>query len=1337
MNGCVTNTLIQINEPTAIQLALSVTPETCGNANGTSTVLANGGTGGYSYVWSNGNLTTNATSLSAGNYTVTVTDNNGCTEQGIVLITTPTTLTTNGNTTPATCFNANNGSATVNTNGGTAPFNYAWSNGASTATANGLTSSTYTVTVSDVNGCTAIEVINVGQATAINLVTNTTPATCGTSNGDAAVLSNGGTGVLTYLWSTGQAGSSINTLAAGTYTVTATDANGCTATTIVGIANLGGPAVAILNTNDVSCFAGNNGNAEVVTNAGNGPFTYQWIPSGGNATQATGLVAGNYTAIVTDVNGCVTNTLIQINEPTALQLQLNTQQTTCGLANGTATAVVAGGTGGYNYNWSNGASGTNSINSLMSGNYSVTITDVNGCIISNTTNISNAGGATLAVTNVNPATCNGYSNGSVSIVIAGGNGPFNYNWLPSGGNALSAAGLAAGNYTLSVTDVNGCITQQVVVILEPTPLAGIPSITPTQCNASNGSAQVQISGGTGAYSYNWNNGQNTNTATGLNTGNYTVTVSDANGCTLSSTLVVNGLPGPSIDNISTSNALCFGEANGSAQVQVSSGSAPYNYAWSNGSITPSANGLNAGNYAVTVTDNFGCTDADVFTIQEPQVLSATTQPLQMVSCFGGNDGSANTNALGGTSPYAYTWSSGANTITANNLSAGTYSVIITDLNGCTEVQSTTITEPTLLALTQNSATMVSCFGGSNGAAQYAANGGTSPYQYLWSNGITTTNNTNLTAGNYTIVLTDAKGCTSTSSVNISQPSLLAFNPSAITNVNCFSGNDGQATVSSNGGIPPYSYQWSNGSANATLQNLIAGNYSVIVTDVNGCTSNQTIQVTQPTAIAIQPTVNGIPCFGMSSASINIAASGGVGPYTYSWSNGSVSNVISTIPQGIYTVQILDAHLCPFDSTFTIIEPPALQASVNYPDTICIGQSTSLVAIVSGGTAGYSYLWNTNNTASNISVNPSVNNTYSVIVTDANGCTEIVSNIPVFVFPALSINMTVTEDSICEGESTTLAAYASGGNGGPYTYTWNAIGTNVNGFNSSPDSTFIYAVSLSDGCTVLEPSTQHLVIVHPLPIVNFTPIDQKGCNPVTVNFSSTSITTNGANYVWNFGDGNNGNGKNISHTYTEDGTYDVSLFVTDIYGCESQLTQNNIITVWPLPTAFYTSEPQEVSILHPTVQFLNGSSGAVTSHWDFGDNTIGTNDWSPEHIYGDTGRYVVELIVISNEGCVDTFYNEIIVRGETSFYVPNAFSPNNDGYNEFFTGYGIGITYANLKVFDRWGKLMFESNDLSKGWDGTYQNYGDVCAEGVYVYLFKVYNGQPAPLEFTGKVSLVR
>ncbi len=244
-------------------------------------------------------------------------------------------------------------------------------------------------------------------------------------------------------------------------------------------------------------------------------------------------------------------------------------------------------------------------------------------------------------------------------------------------------------------------------------------------------------------------------------------------------------------------------------------------------------------------------------------------------------------------------------------------------------------------------------------------------------------------------------------------------------------------------------------------------------------------------------------------------------------------------------------------------------------------------------------------------------------------------------------------------------------------------------------------------------------------------------PLTVQFNSLSITTPGSQYNWTFGDQGSGNGSNPVHTYTEDGFYDVSLSVTDSNGCKSELLMNDIISVYPLPTAFFTTEPQQVSILRPEVQFLNGSSGAAVAHWDFGDGKKNSFDWSPLHTYRDTGHYKVELIAISSEGCRDTFYNEVVVHGETTFYVPNAFTPNNDGDNDTFTGYGIGITGIDFFIFDRWGKMIYQSNSLDRGWNGTYSNNGDACPEGTYVYLFKVYNGQPVPQEYTGRVSLIR
>ena len=1336
-NGCISNLNVTINEPLPVNLQLSATQATCGNANGSATVMANGGTGVYTYAWSNGDVNAVATTLAAGNYSIIVTDANGCTETGSIAVTQPSSLAVVSSSTDATCYNGTNGAAVVNVNGGSSPYTYLWNTGDVTSSLSNLSAGNYTVTVTDFTGCSYADVVTVNQPSAIQLIVATTDATCGGSNGSATIAGNGGTGALNYIWSSGQSTTAINNMSAGAYTVVVTDANGCSATSVANIANIGGPQVAVLSSADVSCNGGSNGSAEVIVNAGAGPFTYQWQPSGGSTTQASGLSAGNYTVVVTDVNGCLSNINIVINEPSALQVQLSTQQATCGNANGTASATPTGGFGAYQYTWSNGASGVNAISALASGTYTVTVTDGNNCSTSNTVAVANAGGPLLAVNNVTPAACAGTATGSASITVNGGNAPFTYGWSPSGGSNAQANGLIAGNYVVAVTDANGCVSQQAIVIQEPAPLILATTVTPTQCNASNGTAQVQVSGGVAGYTYVWSNGAVTSQATGMNAGNYSITVSDANGCTSSASVTITGLPGPSISAVTTNDVACFGGSTGSAQVQYSSGSAPYSYNWSNGTTSSSATGLNAGNYTVTVTDNFGCSDARAFSIQQPAALVLSAAPVNMVSCYNGNDGNAEAIVTGGTSPYTYLWSNGTGASVASGLSASTYTVTITDLNGCTQLQSTVITEPTQLTLSQQLVTNVSCYSGTNGSASYLAGGGTAPYQYNWSNGNTTSSVTGVTAGTYSLTLTDANGCNTNTAVTISQPTAIVFNPATIVNVSCNNGNNGQLSVSNTGGVAPYTYQWSTGGLNSSVSNLTSGVYSVTVTDANGCTENESLTVTEPTAISLQSTTTPIPCFGQANAVINVMATGGVAPYSYNWSNGAVTGTISSLSPGTYTITITDSHLCIKDTTFIISQPPLLVATVAPVDTICIGQSATLNTQVTGGTPVYNYQWSNNTSGSSVSVNPANSTVYAVSITDANGCSVVVSNINVPVFSALSVILTVSDDTLCEGQSTLLSAMAGGGNGGPYVYTWNANTSNVTGFTGTPDSTFTYSVTISDGCTVYQPQSQQLVVVHPLPEVKFSPLDTAGCNPVAAQFQFNGQTTSGSVYSWQFGDNTTGAGANPSHIYMEDGSFDVSLTVTDMYGCIDSLTQTNVVTVYPLPVAFYTTQPQQVSILHPLVQFLNESSGAVSAHWEFGDGTLSSFEWSPEHTFGDTGRYWVELISISNEGCVDTFLNEIIVRGEVTFYVPNAFTPNNDGDNELFTGYGIGIQRADFFIFDRWGKMIYQSNSLEKGWNGTYYNNGDPCPEGTYVYLFKIYTGEPVPKEYTGRVSLVR
>lgn len=1336
-NGCIASIALTIAEPPAIQLQFNTTQATCGNANGSAVVNISGGTGAFQYLWSDGSTGNSLNAIPSGIYTLTVTDANGCTGIDNVTVTSPSSLALTTSSVAATCFNGNDGSAEVIVNGGTAPYTYLWSNGVNSAQATGLSAGAYDITVTDADGCNTFSSVNVTQAPAISINAATVSATCGGSNGSAQVNVNGGTGALTLLWSTGDTGNNISNVSAGTYTLTVTDASGCTAGELINIGNLGGPTAAIQAVTDVSCFGGSDGSAAVNVSAGAGPFTYQWLPSGGAAAQAQQLTAGNYSVNVTDANGCISTVNVQVNEPALLALNTASTQSTCGNANGSAQVFVNGGTGAYQYLWSNG-SAANLISGVSSGSYTVTVSDANGCTSVTTVAVPNAGGPVIAVNNVSPASCNGGANGSASVVVNSGNGPFLYNWLPAGGSAATATGLSAGNYSVQVIDVNGCISQQAIVIQEPAALALQSQASPSSCNAANGLASVNVAGGSAPYSYSWSNGSASDTAFALVTGIYDVTVTDANNCSATLQVNVPGLPGPSIDALQAVPVTCAGLSNGSVTTQCSNGTPPYTYSWSNGSSAAQLSAVPAGSYTFTVTDAFGCSAASTIQVTEPAPLQASGQALQMVRCFGGSDGIAEVTGNGGTAPYQALWSNGAQTLNTGNLSAGTYTLLLTDANGCTSTSSVTITEPTLLKVSNVQVQAVRCFGEQNGSINCQSSGGTIPYSYLWSTSDTTSSVIGLPAGTYALTITDANGCLADTSIQLNQPTPLAWIPVQAVNILCNGDASGSLATGANGSVAPYSYTWSTGGSGALQAGLTAGSYTVTVTDANGCTSQRSYTLTEPPALALQAQATMISCNGQGNGSISAVVSGGVNPYQLNWGNGTTGNSLNNLVPGSYTLSITDANGCKKDSLFIISEPPVLTASVAEPDTLCIGQSTVLQAQVNGGTLPYAYLWNTGGITDSLLVSPGLSSGYQVLITDANGCTFTVSDIAVNVFPPLSVQLSVTEDTLCFGEATSFAVQAAGGNGGPYTYIWNTVLASGSSFALQPDSTFLYTVTLSDACTVSEPSASQQVLVNPLPVVDFIPLNQDGCMPVTVNFASQSLTTQGAAYAWDFGDGNSGSGNGIVHTYTEAGTYDVSLSVTDTNGCFAKLERPAMIEVYPLPTAFFSTEPQKVSILLPQVTFLNGSSGALSSQWDFGDGSPLENEWSPQHAYSDTGHYRVELIVVSNDGCRDTFYNEIIVNGEITFYVPNAFTPNNDGNNDMFTGYGIGLLDVDFLIFDRWGKNIFRSNNLARGWDGTYYNSGDPCPEGTYVYLFRInVQGEDLPREYTGRVTLVR
>ncbi|WP_200911945.1 SprB repeat-containing protein, partial [Pedobacter sp. Hv1] len=490
--------------------------------------------------------------------------------------------------------------------------------------------------------------------------------------------------------------------------------------------------------------------------------------------------------------------------------------------------------------------------------------------------------------------CNGGNNGSATVNVSGGTTPYTYSWAPSGGTAATATGLAAGTYTVTVTDNAMVTTTQSFTITEPiAPLSATTSVGAVSCNGgANGNATINATGGTAPYTYLWSNGATSKTIFGLQAGHYTYTVTDANGCSRS----YNGAPStPSGGAVVTqpsalsaasgggsTNVSCFGGSNGTATVAPTGGTAPYTYSWSPaGGTAATASGLSSGSYTVTVTDANACQTTRTFVLSQPSAILAATTSVVTVSCNGGSNGSATINATGGTAPYTYLWSNGATTQTISGLMAGHYTYTVTDANGCSKAYNGALNSPTQGAVvTQPSALNtsiskvdVSCFGGSNGIAALSVSGGTGPYTYSWSPNVSSSAvAVGLTAGSYIVTATDNKGCTVQRTIVVGQPaSAVSASITSQTNNSIFGGSTGAATVSATGGTPGYTYSWApSGGTAATASGLTAGTYTVTIEDVRGCTTTQSVTITEPPALVLAAgtTVN-ILCNGSATGSATV------------------------------------------------------------------------------------------------------------------------------------------------------------------------------------------------------------------------------------------------------------------------------------------------------------------------------------------------------------------------------------------------------------------------------------------------------------------------------------
>ncbi len=647
-------------------------------------------------------------------------------------------------------------------------------------------------------------------------------------------------------------------------------------------------------------------------------------------------------------------------------------------------------------------------NASGSYNFLVTVQD-NACPLSSsntyayTLNVPSQ--INLSFSTTSAVLCYGGSNASATVTPTGSNGNYTYFWSTNPPQTTpTITGLSAGTYTVTVSDNINCrqttgsvtINQNAQIVINA--LTSAPS-----CNLANGSITASATGGSGSgYSFFWSNGGTGPTITGLNSGSYTVTVFDGATCSQTLSVSLNNSGAPTL-NITSNPVACFGTNTGSATATPSGGVPPYTYSWSNGANTQTASNLGVGSYTVTVTASNGCQVTGVAAITQPPLLAIFTSSVS-ASC-GGSNGSAGVAAFGGTPPYTYAWSNNVATPDNNNIPGGNYTIVVTDSRGCTAsevvaVASSPNVDATISTTTHQGGFNVSCNGFLNGQVNVTATNGTPPFSFLWSNGAILEDLFNVGAGNYSVTITDSKGCTAVRSISLNEPPAIITSISAVLqgdfHLICPTDSNAQINLTASGGIPPYTYLWTNDETTQNITNASAGENFVNVIDVNGCVGTASIVITSPPPIetiltpSLYPNGLNISCNGANDGFVDCSVTGGTPGYTFSWNNGQYTTQnLQNIGAGVYTLEVTDAAGCLAFDTVELEEPLLLEFSVTTIPVSCRGASTGSINVdVTGGIPTYNYLWNTG--ASNQNLSDLSAGIYELTVTDSSNCERTLS-----------------------------------------------------------------------------------------------------------------------------------------------------------------------------------------------------------------------------------------------------------------------------------------------------------------------------------------------------------
>ncbi|WP_161792620.1 PKD domain-containing protein [Psychroserpens damuponensis] len=1091
------------------------------------------------------------------------------------------------------------------------------------------------------------------------------------------------------------------------------------------------------------CIDGTSNELSITVSGGAGNPMYQWFSNTTNSTTGGTLISGAtnstysppvftatgnyyfYVEIDYGANGCSSllssiSEVIVVDDP-IVDLQPIAYQSLCQSTIPTDLEVVnSGGLGIISYQWY-----SNTINSNVGGTaiagetsstfspptatvgtfyyYCVITQDVSGCeVVSLVCEVEVTAAAQFTNQPLSDELCLGESSADLVVAYTNGAGSPTYQWYENTVNDVTSGTAIAGETTASY------------------------------------SPDVSVVGTTFYYCI-----------ITLNAGGCSEIVSDV------AEIIVNETPYIS----DGAELICSGNVFEHIPDETNGDSVPINttYTWSTpiinpaGSVTGASEELvaqtsisqlltntttNPGTVTYTVTPTSGnCVGANFEVVVTVNPSISITSQLTNNSCFESNDASIEITIVGGVpfsggNPYNILWT-GPNAYTSTdedlfNLSEGTYTLNIIDDGGCPFSETFTITEPDILefsAVTFDPET-ISCFGADDGEISIDIAGGTLPYTYNWTlDGLPFSGNEDLDSlepGVYVVSVTDDHNCGPISQTfSIVEPDILDVTLDTKTNVLCFGDNTGAISINATGGRLDYVFSWTgpNGftSDNQNIENLVAGIYSVTVTDASNCTDTLEVEIVQNTEIAINVTTTEIECYGNNDGSITInSISGGVGPYQVAWSNLGTGNNQTNLTGGTYIITITDAENCIKDFPVIIDEPAVFLIDPVVTQLSCSGENdASIMLNFVGGIAPVDLVWNDDPTAGT-ERNNLAPGTYTVTITDAAPCT-IEESFTIFDIAPLVVSANVTNALDCDDTNSGAINLLIQGGTPPFNVVW-SNGEITEDLNNSPPNSYTAQVTDANGCETSGSWT--IERFEPLAVIvdvqSEVDCDEQSINQLFIAQASGGVPP----FAYNWSSGTVSGVNNEQMTTSENGL--VILDVVDSLGCSVTYSLNVDIPVFGQPDFEVSSVGFTnfgIYSIHDPIEFTNTSTGNFESIlWNFGDGTFSAEE-NPIHTYTAVGNYVVTQTVTYPFGCVYEQVVTLIVEEGYKLMFPNAFTPNEDSLNDFFVPKYMGLNTLEFRVYDTWGSLVFYEEDLESliGWNGTIND--ELAENGNYYYTF--------------------